>query len=153
TAINYIGVKFGGIVQNIFTIAKVAAMVALMFGAFLLPTGGSVANLTSNSAIVHLEGIALLLGIAKAIQGAFWAYDGWNKITYIAGEVKEPQRNIPRSLLFGMLIVTGIYMLMNLAYSYVLPIDTMAKYKLVAAEVAERCFTGGGRWIALGVML
>jgi len=61
----------------------------------------------------------------QAIQGAFWAYDGWNKLTYIAGEVKEPQRNIPRGLLFGMLIVTAIYMLMNIAYSYVLPIDVM----------------------------
>jgi len=153
TAINYIGVRFGGIVQNVFTIAKVTAMAALMLGAFLRPTGGSLSNLTTPSATVHLQGVALFLGIAKAIQGAFWAYDGWNKITYIAGEIKEPQRNIPRGLLFGMLIVTAIYMLMNFAYSYVLPIDVMAKYKLVAAEVAERCFSGGGRWIALGVML
>jgi APA family basic amino acid/polyamine antiporter len=153
TAINYIGVKFGGIVQNIFTIAKVTAMAALFLGAFLLPTGGSFSNLTTQSTIVHLQGLALFLGIAKAIQGAFWAYDGWNKLTYIAGEVKEPQRNIPRGLLFGMLIVTAIYMLMNIAYSYVLPIDVMSQSKLVAADVAEKCFTGGGRWIALGVML
>src|ERR1051325_7012657 len=153
TAINYLGVKFGGIVQNIFTIAKVTAMGALMLGAFLLPTGGRVSNLTTNSTVIHLEGLALFLGIAKAIQGAFWAYDGWNKLTYIAGEVKEPQRNIPRGLFFGMLIVTAIYMLMNVAYSYVLPIDIMAKSKLVAADVAEKCFSGGGRWIALGVML
>jgi APA family basic amino acid/polyamine antiporter len=153
TAINYIGVKFGGLVQNIFTIAKVSAMAALMLGAFLLPTGGKFANLTTPSAAIHLQGLALFLGIAKAIQGAFWAYDGWNKLTYIAGEVKEPQRNIPRGLFLGMLIVTAIYMLMNIAYSYVLPIDVMSKCKLVAADVAEKCFTGGGRWIALGVML
>jgi APA family basic amino acid/polyamine antiporter len=153
TAINYIGVKFGGIVQNIFTIAKVAAMAALTLGAFLLPTGGTFSNLTTQSAVVHLQGLALFLGIAKAIQGAFWAYDGWNKLTYIAGEVQEPQRNIPKGLLFGMLIVTAIYMLMNFAYSYVLPIDVMSQSKLVAADVAEKCFTGGGRWIALGVML
>jgi len=153
TAINYIGVKFGGIVQNVFTIAKVSAMAALMLGAFLLPTGAHVSNLTTNSTTIHLQGLALFLGIAKAIQGAFWAYDGWNKLTYIAGEIKEPQRNIPRGLFFGMLIVTAIYMLMNIAYSYVLPIDVMAQCKLVAANVAEKCFTGGGRWIALGVML
>jgi APA family basic amino acid/polyamine antiporter len=153
TAINYIGVKFGGIVQNVFTIAKVSAMAALMLGAFLLPTGAHVSNLTTNSTIIHLQGLALFLGIAKAIQGAFWAYDGWNKLTYIAGEIKEPQRNIPRGLFLGMLIVTAIYMLMNIAYSYVLPIDVMAQCKLVAANVAEKCFTGGGRWIALGVML
>src|SRR5882672_3651109 len=153
TAVNYVGVKFGGLVQNIFTIAKVAAMVLLMLGAFFLPTGGALANLTTASSIIHPQGLALLASIAFAMQGAFWAYDGWNKLTYIADEVKEPQRNIPRGLVLGMLIVTIIYLLMNLAYEYVLPIDAIAKSKLVAADVAEKCFSGGGRWIALGVMI
>jgi APA family basic amino acid/polyamine antiporter len=90
---------------------------------------------------------------AAALQGAFWAYDGWNKLTYIAGEIKEPQRNIPRGLGLGLLIVAGVYVAMNLAYSYVLPIDAMAGSKLVAADVAERCFSGGGRWIAAAVMI
>src|SRR5204863_3356545 len=66
---------------------------------------------------------------------------------------KEPQRNVPRGLLIGMLIVTAIYLLMNLAYAYVLPVDEMAKSKLVAADVAEKCFMGGGRWIAVAVMI
>ena len=153
TAVNFIGVRFGGLVQNIFTVAKVTAMGLLVLGAFLLPTGGSVANFTTPSATVHLSGLALFAGIAAALQGAFWAYDGWNKLTYIAGEVKQPQRNIPLGLLWGMLIVTAIYLLMNLAYAYVLPIDEMAKSKLVAADVAERIFSGGGRWIAAAVMI
>src|SRR5439155_998642 len=151
--VNYLGVKFGGLVQNIFTIGKVAAMVLLMLGGLFLPTGGSVAHLTTDSSLVHPQGLALLGAIVLALQGAFWAYDGWNKLTYIAGEVKEPQRNIPRGLILGLLIVTAIYLLMNFAYSYVLPIDVMAKSKLVAADVAEKCFAGGGRWIALGVMI
>ena len=153
TAINYVGVRFGGIVQNIFTVAKLAAMLLLAVGAFLLPTGGAVANLTAPSAHIHLSGLALIAGIAAALQGAFWAYDGWNKLTYIAGEVKQPQRNIPLGLLWGMLVVTGIYLLMNVAYAYVLPIDQMAQSKLVAADVADRCFAGGGRWIAAAVMI
>jgi APA family basic amino acid/polyamine antiporter len=103
--------------------------------------------------VIHPQGFALFAAIAAALQGAFWAYDGWNKLTYIAGEVKEPQRNIPRGLVIGMLIVTAIYMLVNVAYAYVLPIDAMAKSKLVAAEVAEKCFAGGGRWIAAAVMV
>jgi len=74
-------------------------------------------------------------------------------VTYIAGEVKDPQRNIPRALFVGMLIVTAIYLLMNLAYAYVLPIDAMAQSKLVAADVAEKCFAGGARWIAVAVMI
>jgi APA family basic amino acid/polyamine antiporter len=153
TIVNYLGVKFGGLVQNVFTVAKVAAMGLLFLGAFLLPTGGSISNLTTNSALIHPHGLALFVAVAAALQGAFWAYDGWNKLTYIAGEVKDPQRNIPRGLVIGMLIVTAIYLLMNLAYSYVLPIDVMAKSKLVAADVAERCFAGGGRWIAAAVMI
>src|SRR6266566_3861556 len=153
TVVNYLGAKLGGLVQNIFTIAKVVAMGLLMLGAFLLPTGGRVANLTTPSSIIHPHGFALVAAIAAALQGAFWAYDGWNKITYIAGEVKEPKRNVPRGLIVGMLIVTVIYLLMNLAYAFVLPVDQMANSKLVAADVAERCFTGGGRWIAAAVMI
>jgi basic amino acid/polyamine antiporter, APA family len=153
TVVNYVGVRLGGLVQNIFTVAKVAAMLLLVAGAFLLPTGGSATNFTTPSATVQLSGLALFAGIAAALQGAFWAYDGWNKLTYIAGEVKQPQRNIPLGLLWGMLAVTAVYLLMNLAYAWVLPIDEMAQSKLVAADVADRMFSGGGRWIAALVMV
>src|SRR2546427_5840745 len=75
--------------------------------------------------------------------------DGWSKVTYIAGEVKNPQHNIPRSLLLGMAIVTALYLLMNVAYAFVLPIDEVAGSKLGAPDVAEKCFSGGGRWVAV----
>lgn len=153
TVVNFLGVRLGGVVQNIFTVAKVAVMLLLVLGAFLLPTGGKAANLTAPSATIHLSGLALFAGIAAALQGAFWAYDGWNKLTYIAGEVKQPQRNIPLGLIWGMLIVTAVYLVMNVAYAYVLPVDAMAKSKLVAADVAERIFSGGGRWVAALVMV
>lgn len=153
TAVNYIGVRFGGLVQNVFTMAKLAAMGLLVLGAGLLPTGGSLDNFTTDHPTVQLHGLALWAGLAAALQGAFWAYDGWNKITYIAGEVKHPQRNIPLGLLWGMLAVTAIYLLMNLAYLWVLPITAMAQSKLVAADVAEKMFAGGGRWVAGLVMV
>ncbi|HEY9176030.1 MAG TPA: amino acid permease [Verrucomicrobiae bacterium] len=153
TVVNFLGVRLGGVVQNVFTVAKVAAMLLLVLGAFLLPTGGKVANLTTPSDTIHLSGLALFAGIAAALQGAFWAYDGWNKLTYIAGEVKQPQRNIPLGLIWGMLIVTAVYLVMNVAYAYVLPVDAMAQSKLVAADVAERIFSGGGRCVAALVMV
>lgn len=154
TAVNYVGVRFGGLVQNIFTIAKVTAMGLLVLGAFLPQTGGSVANFTTPSATVHLGGLALFAAIAAALQGAFWAYDGWNKLTYIAGEVKQPQRNIPLALLWGMLTVTAIYVLMNIAYLHVLPVDELASAKkFFAFDVAEKIFSGGGNWIAALVMV
>jgi len=153
TAVNYVGVRLGGLVQNVFTVAKIGAMLVLMAGAFLLPGLGHAANLTQTSATIHREGLAFWVAIAAALQGAFWAYDGWNKITYIAGEVKDPQRVLPLGLFWGLLVVTALYMLMNLAYAFVLPVDVMAGSKLVAADVAEKCFRGGGRWIAAAVMI
>lgn len=155
TTINYLGVKFGGIVQNIFTVSKVVAILALVAMAFIVPNVGNGANLfTSTSSAVSTGGaLALALAVAAALQGAFWAYDGWNNVTYIAGEVKNPQRNIPRALMFGMAIILVVYLLVNVAYIYVLPIDQMAQSKLVAADVAEKFFSGGGRWIAAAVMI
>lgn len=152
TIANYLGLRFGSGIQNLFTIAKVSAMGLLIIGALLLPTGGSLLNLVSTASF-RPQGLAMLTAIAAALQGAFWAYDGWNKLTYIAGEVKNPRRNVPLGLIIGMFTVTGIYLLMNAAYAYVLPVDVMAQSKLVAADVAEKCFAGGGRWIAAAVMI
>jgi len=153
TIINYLGVRFGGVVQNFFSIAKMAAMLGLALAVAFAPGVGQGANLTASSAVIHPVGLAWWAAVAAALQGAFWAYDGWHKITYIGGELKSPQRDLPRSLILGILLVTGLYMLMSTVYAYVLPIDEMARSKLVAADVAERCFAGGGRWIALAVML
>ncbi len=153
TMINFLGVKFGGLLQDVFTVAKLVAMLALVAGAFLLPTGGSFSNLTSAGTGMPATGWALLAACAGALQGAFWAYDGWNKITYVAGEIKDPQRSIPRALLFGLLAVTAVYVLITVAYAYVLPIDVMAKSKLVAADVADRCFPGGARWMSAAVLI
>ena len=153
TIVNYVGVRFGGVVQNAFSIAKMAAMLALALMVLVIPGVGHFANLTANSSYIHPAGLAWWAAIAAALQGAFWAYDGWHKITYIGGELKSPQRDLPRSLILGILLVTSLYLLMSAVYSYVLPIDEMARSKLVAADVANRCFADGGRWIAVAVML
>ena len=153
TIVNYLGVRFGGVVQNVFSVAKMGAMVGLAVTVAVTPGVGRVVNLTVASAVTHPSGLAWWAAVAAALQGAFWAYDGWHKITYIGGELKSPQRDLPRSLILGILLVTGLYLLMSAVYSFVLPIDEMARSKLVAADVAERCFAGGGRWIAVAVML
>src|SRR5438093_10895268 len=151
--INYLGVRFGGVVQNVFSIAKMSAMLGLAVAVAVTPGVGQATNLTADSTVIHPNGLAWWAAVAAALQGAFWAYDGWHKITYIGGELKSPQRDLPRSLILGILLVTGLYLLMSAVYSFVLPIDEMARSKLVAADVAERCFAGGGRWIAVAVML
>lgn len=153
TAVNYAGVRFGGAVQNFFSIAKMGAMAGLAVAVLAAPGAGHVSNLTTASSEIHPAGLAWWAAVAGALQGAFWAYDGWHKITYIGGELKDPRRDLPRSLIVGILLVTALYLLMSAVYSFVLPVDEMARSKLVAADVAERCFAGGGRWLAVAVML
>ena len=93
-------------------------------------------------------------GIIAALSGAFWAYDGWNNITYIAGEVKSPQRTIPRALIAGTIVIIFIYILINLAYLYILPVEQMRTSELVAADVAQVAIGGmGAAFVAAAVMI
>ena len=103
TGINYIGVVFGGAVQNVVTWIMIASIIILFF--LLLFLGhGSFHNLSNGFAFPHSGG-NIISAIGLALAGAFWAYDGWNNGTFIAGEVKNPQRNVPLSLLYGTAIV------------------------------------------------
>lgn len=153
TVVNYFGARAGAFAQNLFSVAKLAGMGALVIVVFFPGSGGSMANLTTPSPVIHKEGIALVMAIVAALQGAFWAYDGWMKASFIAGEVKDPQRVVPPALVYGMLIVTAIYLSLSAAYCWMLPADFMAHSKLVAADAAEKAVTGGGKWISLLVMI
>src|SRR2546426_5080358 len=153
TTVNYVGVRAGGIVQDVFSVAKIAGMLLLLLGMFLPASSGSVSHLTTPSMSIHKEGLAMVIAVAAALQGAFWAYDGWIKASYIAGEIRNAQHVLPRATVYGMLVVTALYLLMNLGYCWVLPVDEMAKSKLVAADAAQKVFSSGGKWIALVVMI
>ena len=98
---------------------------------------GSFANVYSGFQIPAETMTNIIAVIGLALAGAFWAYDGWNNVTFVAGEVKNPQRNVPLGLLYGTIIVMAVYLLINIAFLYVLPIDEMAKSPLVAATAAE----------------
>jgi basic amino acid/polyamine antiporter, APA family len=152
TVLNYLGAKFGTWTQNAFAIAKLAGMALLVVIVFLPGSGGSVQNITTPSATIHKEGIALVIAIVAAMQGAFWAFDGCVKATFVAGETHDPQRTIPRASWIGMLIVTAIYLIMSAAYCWVLPADVMAQSKLVAADAVEQAVPGARKWISLLVM-
>lgn len=132
TWLNYRSVKAGSIVQVVSTLIKIGVIVLLVFGIFLSGKG-SVSNFVSPSSHPK-EGWQLIGGIVAALTGAFMAFDGWVNVTFVGGEIKHPQRNIPRSLLVGLLICIGIYLLVNQAYLYVLPVDAMAASPLVAAD-------------------
>ncbi len=153
TTVNYLGVRFGGTVQNIFTVLKVAAILFLVAAGFTVGAGSLDHFSLDSTAGVPPNG-PLMLALVAAMSGAFWAYDGWNNITYIAGEVREPQRTIPRALMLGTLIIISVYVLTNLAYLYLLPIDVMAGSQLVASDAA-RVILGnrGAEFVAIAVMI
>ena len=153
TYINYLGVLFGGAVQSIFTTLKVLAIGFLVLLSFT-SGGGAVSHFSESMPTQTISNIGLLGAIVAAMSGAFWAYDGWNNITYIAGEIREPQKNIPRALFAGTVIVIITYVLVNLAYIFVLPIQEMAQSNLVAADVANHALgSWGGAFVAIAVII
>lgn len=149
--INYFGVQFGGLVQNLFTSLKVFSIGAIVLLAFTIGKGsvGHFFPLWGTPSTGDLLG-----AIGVAMIATLWSYDGWNSLTYLAGEVKNPQRNIPIALVAGTIGIIVIYVLTNLAYLYILPIGEIANSKLVAADVMERILPGlGGGLISLAVMV
>jgi APA family basic amino acid/polyamine antiporter len=154
SVVNYFGVVFGGIVQNIFTILKLLAIAFIVLLAFSMG-GGSASHFTPfvNDAFHYPSG-SLLGGIVLALSGAFWAYDGWNNITYCGAEIKEPQKNIPRALMIGVGFVVLVYTAVNLAYVYILPVDVMSHSSLVASDVMKKVVgEWGGAFVAVTVMV
>ncbi len=130
-------VKYGNAIQFIATVLKTLAILLLVVG-LLFSGSGSFKNFTTVSKDFHLSGWPLLAAFMSATTGAFAAYDGWVNINMVAGEVKSPRKNLPRSLIFGLFICILIYVLVNLAYLYILPIDTMASSRLVASDATEK---------------
>jgi len=153
TVVNYIGVYLGGLVQKIVTYMKIISIISISF--FLLILGkGSMSNVYTGFSIPESTSHNFVTLIGLAFLGAFWAYDGWNNVTYVSGEVKDPKRNIPLSLMWGTLIVIAVYVLINVAYLYVLPINVMAKSPLVAASAAEKVFgSNGAAVISIAVII
>ncbi len=153
TGVNYFGVQFGGFVQQLFTGLKVFAIAGIVFACFVFGTHtGNLYTPFFSAASYH--GTSLLSAFGIALVAVLWAYDGWNSVTYLAGEVKEAQRNIPIALVAGTSAVIVIYVLANLAYMYVLPVSHIAHSQLVASDAISQFFgTNGAALIAIAVMI
>ena len=136
--LNYFGVRIGGNVQVAVTIVKVAAIAAII----LLGLFAGVGEVSNFSTSVKSVGGAS--GFFAALVAALWAYDGWNNVSMVASEVKDPQRNLPLALIAGTLAVMAIYMLANVAYFYVLPAESVANSNRVAGEMMRRIFGAPG---------
>jgi APA family basic amino acid/polyamine antiporter len=151
SAVNYLGVRFGAAVQNLFTFLKVGALAGLVLAVFLF---GRRAPDAFSPLWPDWSQAGLWSRFGVAMVAALWAFDGWNNTTYMAAEVKNPQRNIPLALFTGTLLVIAVYMAANCAYAYVLPMNVIAGSRLVASD-AVRTFMGpaGGAVISAAVLV
>jgi basic amino acid/polyamine antiporter, APA family len=146
--LNYMGVKQGSLVQVVLTTAKLVAVAAMILLIFI--AGGTARRgLPPSPAPSEIP----IIDYGLAIAAGLFAFGGWHMVTYSAGETHDPKRNIPRALLIGVLAVTGIYMLLNAAYIYVLPLSQVATSTHIAADATERVLgTRAGGAIAVLVI-
>jgi len=144
--LNYYGVKIGGEVQVAVTVVKVALIAFIIvaglgFGAPHAAVAAPAASLTT-------------AGFFAALVAALWAYDGWNNVSMVASEVRDPQRNLPRALIFGTLAVIGIYLLANAAYFHVLTAADVGGSTRVAAEMMRRILgQAGANAVSIAAMI
>lgn len=167
TYINTRGVKSGKIIQNTFTAAKLISLIGLiLFGLILMKPDVWAANWSNAFQIQHFvspgvfeayPGISVLAGgIAAAMVGTLFSSDSWNNVTFIAGEITNPKRNIGLALFLGTLTVTVIYLLTNVMYTAVLPINdiaTAAKDRVGIAAAQAIFGVSGTAILALLVMV
>jgi len=147
--LNYVGVRRAAAVLSVTTYAKFAAVVALALLA-CTARGASVAHFTP------VWGGALSLSlIATALVPVMWTYDGWADLAFIGGEISDPQKTLPRALIAGSVGVALVYLLLNLAFIYVLPLPEMASSKLIATTVATRIplLAGIGTGLIAGLVM
>lgn len=148
TIVNYVGVKPAAITTNIFTILKLGALAFLIVvGLFVVGDGSEPA-----SAGFGIENFNPFVAVATALVPVLFAYGGWQQTNFIAEEIIEPRRNLPRALVFGVIIVVAVYLLANLTYVKVLGVSGLAASTAPAADVLRsRLGPIGGTIISFGI--
>jgi amino acid transporter len=130
--LNYVGVKKASAVTNVATAVKYGALILLVVFAFTSPTG-SVRNFSP-----VWSGAISMSALATVMVSVMWAYDGWADLSFMSGEIKDPSRTLPRALIIGTLMIIAIYLLVNLAYIYLVPVPEIAQSRLIASTAVER---------------
>ena len=169
TFMNTRGLNLGKLVQNVFTTAKTGALILLILLGIIvgIRSGAGAANFSDfwtlrgglqevGPGLTAATAFGLFVGICVAQTNSLFSADAWNNITFTAGEVKNPRRNIPLSLAFGTFLVIGLYLLANVAYLAALPFSAIqnAPSDRVASETANVIFPGTGATImAVAIMI
>jgi basic amino acid/polyamine antiporter, APA family len=148
---NYVGIKWGALVQNVTTLAKTGALLIIIVLALVIglpQTGGG------HFTPAVPPGSFSIASFGLALVSVLWVYDGWADVSFVGGEVKDPEKNLPRVLIFGTLIIIGLYLLANVAYLAVLPVEEIRQSKLVAADVADKLVGAAGvAFVSVAVMI
>src|SRR6202142_3282933 len=152
TYVNVVGLRWGALLQNVSTWTKFTAM-ALFVGLGFAIGKGHWSNFSAQSPGglgVGLSPAQLISALGVGLIAVFWAYDGWVYITWVAGEVKEPRRNVPLAMVLGVIAVGVIYIAMNLTYMYALPLKQIAAHETIAHAAAAALFSPGAAvWLSL----
>ncbi|SEM32190.1 basic amino acid/polyamine antiporter, APA family [Luteibacter sp. UNCMF331Sha3.1] len=147
TGLNLFGIRFGAQVQNVFAILKLAAIAGLVVTGLAFAGAGTTQALAPSAG--HASG-----GLAGALLPVLFAFSGFSYLNNLAGEVRDPQRTLPRALVLGMLVVIAAYVLTNYAYLAVLGHDGLAASQAPAADVMSRVFGDtGAKIIAIGIAI
>ncbi len=151
TLVNVVGLRWGALLQNVSTWTKFTAMAAFVVLGFAIGKG-QWSNFSAQSAGGLSMGLSpgqLVSALGVGLIAVFWAYDGWVYITWVAGEVKEPRRNVPLAMVLGVLAVGVIYVAMNMTYVYAMPLSEVAKYETIAHAAAAALFSPGAAvWLS-----
>jgi APA family basic amino acid/polyamine antiporter len=141
TYVNVRGLRWGALMQNVSTWTKFVAM-AVFVGLGFTIGKGHWANFTSRAPLsLGLSPSQFISAMGVALIAVFWAYDGWVYVTWVAGEIKDPRRNVPRSMLWGVFAVGAIYIAMNMTYLYAMPVAEIAKHETIAHAAASVLFS------------
>jgi basic amino acid/polyamine antiporter, APA family len=136
-ALQWRGIVWGSNIQNLTSLLKALAFFVLIGAGFMFGGGGA---LTTGERLATPSGVLLLSAVVISLREVIYTYDGWSGVIYFSEEVQNPGRDIPRSLFGGVLTITAIYLLVNLALIYVLPISSIAGKEFAAGEAANAIF-------------
>jgi APA family basic amino acid/polyamine antiporter len=151
SVINYLGVVLGKTVQNIFSSIKIGTLLIIILLGFILGRGTPVELSLKPAGLAFGK---LLVGFGVALIAVSWAFDGWNNVNWVAGEIKKPERTLPAALILSTLGITLLYLLANYLYLYALPIQEMTGVVRVAEKATTILFGGPtGTLIAAAVVV
>jgi APA family basic amino acid/polyamine antiporter len=150
TFVNVVGLRWGALLQNLSTWTKFTAMAAFVVLGFAIGKGDWSNFHATGPMSMGLGPTALISALGVGLIAVFWAYDGWVYITWVAGEVKDPKRNVPRAMVLGVLAVGAIYIAMNVTYIYSLPMNQIAVHETIAHAAAAVLFSPrAAGWLSL----